>query len=139
MSAPLAKARRSDAERAAEWTLRVNCACLVTRRALRTKFAKVDFYSSDVIGKRRDGSCVYAQATAGGSECARTRRRKLEAVPWHPSERVLLLQLVERPPLPGERGKAWAFMVHEYYADDLALPYDRTWHNSCAVWPVPRE
>lgn len=106
----IAKSKRPEAERAGEWFLREKMGCVVTRRALRTKFAKVDFYAADIIGKREDGSCVYAQVTAGGSEALRVRRRKLEKVPWHWSEDVLLLQMQEKE-FSG-RGKKWEFRVH---------------------------
>ena len=137
----IAKSHRPEAERAAEWCLREKFGCVVTRRALRTKFAKVDFFAADVIGKMVDGANVYAQATAGQDECVRLRRRKLEKVPWHTDERVLVLQLVERQSPVNARSKEWFFRVHEYSgafrSNDERVKRD--WMDVCEAIPVPRE
>lgn len=114
MAKPQAKAKRADAERAAEWYLRERCACVITRRAVRTQWHKVDFWAADVVGKRKDGSHVYAQATAGGSEALRQRRRKLEKIPWHVSDMVLVLQLTSTEDPANRRRKQWWFRVHLY-------------------------
>lgn len=111
---PLAKTKRAEAERAAEWYLHERCGCVLTRRAVRSQFHKVDFWAADVVGKRPDGSHVYAQATAGGSEALRRRRRKLERVPWHGSDFVMVLQLTETQDPANRRRKQWWFRVHVY-------------------------
>ena len=85
-----------EAEVAAEWALIERFGCLPgwTRRALRTKFARVDFFASDVMGKREDGSMVWAQVTKAKSTAnVRPRRRKLERVPWSNLDLVLLLHM----------------------------------------------
>ena len=133
---PVAKSKRPEAERAGEWYLREVAGCVVTRRALRTKFAKVDFYAADIIGKRADGSCVYAQVTAGGAEALRTRRRKLERVPWHPSETVMVLQLTFTPDPANKARKLWFFRVHPYahgagtWGEVTAAPVRREWFRA---------
>jgi len=116
--APVAKSMRPVAERAGEWWMREVMGCVRTRRALRTKFARVDFYAADIIGKLADGACIYSLVTAGQAEAVRTRRRKLEAIPWHPSERVLLLKLFSEPDSAKANAKLWYFRVHEYLHQD---------------------
>ena len=132
---------RPKAERAGEWYLREVCGCVATRRALRTKFARVDFFASDIIGKLPNGACVYAQVTAGGNEALRTRRRKLEAVPWHESEAVLVLQLVSTPDPVNATRKLYWFRVHRYdqsrgewSLDREAAPVNRDWFKA---WKPP--
>jgi len=133
MPRKVAKSKRPEAERAGEWYLREVCGCVVTRRALRTKYAKVDFYCADIIGKHADGSCVYAQATAGGNAALRIRRRKLETVPWHESEKVMVLQLTFMPDPANMRRKLWFFRVHRY--DHV---HDRNWRVDSVAEPVPK-
>lgn len=111
---PLGKGKRAEAERAAEWYLRERCGCIHTRRAVRTQWQKVDFWAADVVGKRADGSHVYAQATTGGDEALRTRRRKLEQYAWHVSDMVMVLQLTATPNPANRRRKEWWFRVHVY-------------------------
>ena len=90
-----AKSKRPEAERAGEHYLREVEGCVATVRAVRTMYQRQDLFASDIVGKQPDGSHVYAQVTAGQSEAVRTRRRKLDAIPWHESDTVLLLQLVQ--------------------------------------------
>ena len=90
---PLPKAFHSAAERAAEHFAIEVLACVKTRRATRSQFQSVDFFSCDVMGCREDGSKVYIQVTCGGKQALRTRRKKIEAEAWHPSEEVYLLEL----------------------------------------------
>ena len=124
------KAKRVDAEKAGEHYLR-NLGCVCTRRPVRTQFQSIDFFGSDVVGKLSDGSHVYAQVTTGQVEAARVRRRKLEAYPWHPSDRVLLLQLAVDA---GTRPFRWYFRLHEYKLEGT----ERVWHNSSEEIDFPR-
>lgn len=115
----LAKGRRADAERAAEHALVHHWGCKHTRRAIKTQFQSVDFFGSDVVGKREDGSHVYCQVTAGQqAETVRRRRRKLDYFPWHGSDTVLLLQLKERA---DKRPKIYYFRIH---TPDLGTGWD---------------
>lgn len=110
----MAKADQSNAERAAEWWAREQ-GCVLTRRALRTKFAKVDFFASDIMGKRADGSMVFIQVTAAvGSGNVTARRRKLEAVPWAQTDSVFLLHFRREPDPANRRKLKYYFRVHEY-------------------------
>ena len=68
----------------------------VTRRALRTKWAKVDFFGADVIAKDPMVT-VYCQVTkskTSGNIAA--RRRKLEKIPWVNSDKVYVFELREQ-------------------------------------------
>ena len=138
MAGKVAKSKRPEAERAGEWYLREVCGCVVTRRAVRTKWQSVDFFASDVMGKRLNGRTFYAQVTAGKVEAVRSRRRKLEAVPWHPSDRVMVLQLVFTPNPAHARRKLWFFRVHNYnhgltpewLVDDEAASVPKTWFRA---------
>lgn len=129
---PIAKTMRAPAERAAEWYLREVCGCVVTRRAVRTRYQSVDFFACDIMGKRENGSMVWAQVTAGGPEALRVRRRKLEKIPWHSSDAVIVLQLTSTPNPANARSKLWFFRVHRY----LAL---NTWVVDVEAAPVKRE
>ena len=111
-----AKSKRPEAERAGEHYARAIEGCVATVRAVRTKWQRQDLFASDIVGKRKDGTHVYAQVTAGQSEAVRTRRRKLDAIPWHESDTVLLLQLVQTDNPANARGKLWFFRVHKYCA-----------------------
>ena len=80
-----------EAEVAGEHLLRAHFACVLTRRAIRTKFAAIDFFACDVMGRRADGSMIWLQVTtAKGTGTVAVKRRKLEAIPWNAFERVLL-------------------------------------------------
>ncbi len=116
----IASSKRPQAERAAENAMLNVMGCVVTRRAIRTRFNKTDFFGADVIGIRQDGSKVFCQATCGGVEAVRQRRRKLEAIPWHRSDTVCILQLVERQAVVNARSKQWHFRVHEYDLESRA-------------------
>lgn len=128
------KTKRADAERAAEWYARERLECVLTRRAVRTKWQSVDFFAADVVGKRQDGSHVYIQATAGQSESLRVRRRKLERVPWHESDAVLVLQLTWTPDPANARRRKWWFRVHHFTHDEDP----RGWCVSDEAIPVPQ-
>ena len=133
MSKTIAKKHRATAERAAEHYLVHNLDCVAVRRAIRTQWQSVDFFASDVVGKRKDGSHIYAQVTAGKNETVRRRRRKLDAFPWHTSDTVLLLQFVETPDPANARRKLFFFRVHsrnddgEWSVDDVAQPIAKDW------------
>ena len=128
-----AKSKRSDAERASVWYAVKNHNCIITRRALRTKFQKVDFFASDVVGKKIDGSHVYIQTTAGQSQAVTARRRKLEAVPWHYTDTVELLQLDQEQNPKNKRSKNWFFIVHVFNH------IDRLWENNKHRVDIPKE
>jgi len=117
MPRPLvAKTHRLEAERAAEHYLYEVCGCQPEQiiRAVRTRYQKIDLWAADVMGRRKDGHCYFAQATAGGSEAVRTRRRKLEQISWNPYDHVFVLQLVERQDIVNMRRKSFFFRVHRY-------------------------
>lgn len=107
------KSKRPEAERASEWYLNLVEKCVVTVRAVRTQWQRQDLFASDIVGKTKTGCHVYAQVTAGQEEAVRQRRRKLEVIPWHPTDKVLLLQLVHTPNPKNARSKLWFFRVHE--------------------------
>jgi len=134
MPAKIAKSRRPQAERAAEWGAIEVLECEHTRRALRTKYAKVDFYGADILGCTWDGAKVYIQVTAGQSGAVIKRRKKLQAYPWHLSERVMVWQLVERQDVANPRKKNWFFRVWEY---GCGKKWDRTWREWPDVIRVP--
>ena len=86
------KADPKIAEWAAEHLAR-EMGCVVTVRAMRTKFTRQDLFAADVIGKRKDGSLVAIQATCGDSANVAHRRRKMEAVPWSLTDTVLIAEM----------------------------------------------
>jgi len=128
-----AKSKRAEAERASEHYAYEYMDCVITRRACRTKWQSVDMFCADVVGKTATGSHVYIQATAGQNEAVRQRRRKLESIPWHKSDRVLLLQLVNSQDPDNKRRKLYHFRVHRY---DIS---NKSWSVDSIECPVPRE
>lgn len=141
----IAKSKRPQAERAGEWCLAECFACIRTRRALRTKFAKVDFWGSDVMGMRKGGTKVFAQVTCGGNTALSVRRKKLEKYPWHPTDTVIVLQMVERQDVADQRKTAWFFRVHrleQYFhqykpveLNQITAP-EREWSSTQDVIPI---
>lgn len=145
-----AKSKRGDAERAAEHYCHDQMKCVITRRAVRTKWQKQDFFGCDVIGKRADGVHVYVQVTAGQHSAVTARRRKLEDIPWHKTDIVHLLQLVQTEDPANARRKLWFFRLHMYVPDscfcedryplqDFLLGKKRVWKTEENAIPVPRE
>lgn len=135
-ASPIAKSKRPQAERAAEWVLRKHWGCVVTRRAVQTKWQKVDFFGADVVGKRKNGTYVYAQVTVGKVEAVRVRRRKIEQIPWSKSDSVFLLQLVERADPVNARRKQWFFRIHflrhkgVWMAVESVIPVENKWFKA---------
>lgn len=130
-----AKAMRSAAERAAVWYAHIVHGCIITRRAVRTQFQSVDMFAADIVGKHQDGSHVYLQVTAGQSSAVTARRRKLEKIPWHESDTVELLQLVQTENPANARRKLWFFRVHVYNeagwsTKEEALAIPKEWFKS---------
>lgn len=117
----------AKAERAAEHWLRY-CGCVAIRRAVRTRFQKIDFFGCDIMGRSKTGATAWVQVTCGESADVAHRRRKLEALPWLKNDNVLILQMKSE-----QLGRtiAYRFRIHEY---------------RCGKWdvwevdePIPRE
>lgn len=127
------KSKRPEAEKGTEWYLHEVENCVITVRAIRTKWQRQDLFAADVIGKRKNGTMAYAQATAGRDEAVRQRRRKLDVIPWHKSDTVLLLQLTQTPDPANNRRKLWFFRVHRLDVINLIWSVDEQ------AFPVPKE
>jgi len=131
------KTKRGEAERAGEWFLHEIEGCVETVRAIRTKWQRQDLFASDVVGKKKNGAHVYAQVTAGQDGAVRVRRRKLDKIPWHPSDKVFLLQLVHTANPANARSKLWFFRVHRmntamltWKVDDVAQDVPKLWFKA---------
>ncbi len=133
-----AKSKRAEAERAAVWFAVEAMGCVHPRRAVKTQYQSVDFWGCDVMGKRPDGSKVFIQVTAGQDSAVTARRRKLEQnEPWHQSDTVLLLQLVQTQDPANARRTNWFFRIHAY--DRLRLCYStREGRTEPKAFPVPK-
>jgi hypothetical protein len=152
------KAKRGDAERAGCHYVREIHKCVIHRRALKSQYQSVDFFASDVVAKRIDGSHVYVQVTAGQASAVSSRRKKLEKIPWHPSDTVELVQLVQNPDPANARKTLWFFRCHvyklePYWREDVEIPLKngevfkdviiyhkegrRVWHTLETAVPVP--
>ena len=105
---PVAKSRRPQAERAAEWVAVEVFGCTETQRATRTKFQKIDFFGCDVMGMR-PGFKEWIQVTAGQRQAVQVRRKKLVDKDWVYTDRVWVFRLVQE----GKSGriKLWHFDV----------------------------
>ena len=137
MTKKICKSKRPQAERAAEWVLRERYGCVATRRALRTKYSKVDMFGCDVVGVDEDGYRIWVQVTAGQLSAVSARRRKLEKYPWHPTDMVMVWQLSSRP---GKgRRKEWYFKAWEYeylpYSDSKTGREWRIWDELMFIRP----
>jgi len=129
------RALRRQAEVAAEHFAVERLKCVAIRRAVRTQWQKVDFFGADVLGKLPTGAHVYIQVTTGASGCVSERRKKLAAIPWHPSDTVLLLNLVATASAAKGRRTEYWFRVEEF--DSVDGP--RAWFDWPESVPVPRE
>jgi hypothetical protein len=103
--------RQRQVECAAEHFLRSAFDCINTVRAVKTRFQRQDLFAADCLGKRRMGGLLVAlQVTCGKSANVAQRRRKMEAVQWHPWDTVLLGEF--RSERSG-RGKRHWFRMHQ--------------------------
>ena len=66
------------------------------------------------MSKRKGGTHVYIQVTAGQDSAITVMRRKLEKVPWHETDTVILLRLVETQDPCRKKRKLWWFKVFIY-------------------------
>ena len=131
----IAKSKRPEAERAAEHVAVEVFGCVATRRALRTKFAKVDFFGCDVIGLARRGVKFWLQVTAGQMGAVQTRRKRLLQYEWGDDDYVMVMQLVERAKVDNPREKEWFFRVWELHRkgvwDEISpIPIKREWFKA---------
>ena len=131
----IAKSKRPEAERAAEHVAVEVFGCAATRRALRTKFAKVDFFGCDVMGFGSMLNHYWIQVTAGQIQAVQTRRKKLEKYPWAENDEVYVMQLVERAKVDNPRQKEWFFRVWHL---DRMLSLKDVWHEEPPI-PIKRE
>jgi hypothetical protein len=113
-----------EAEVAAENYLKTFCE--QTRRTVRSKWHKIDFFGADVIGKT-DVLTYYVQVTTAKDPAS--RRRKLEVGPWSAFDRVKLFQVVERNAVANAhrierffRVHNYDFLAHKWYIDDKPIP-----------------
>ena len=127
--------KRREAEVASEWYGRETLGCVATRRTVKAKFNKVDFFAADMVGKRKDGSHVYIQVTAGQADKVRIRRRKLEKYPWHKTDTVQIVRLIQTIDPANARRKLWFFRVHAY---DL-VNGKRQWSTEEQAVRIPSE
>lgn len=129
------KTKRAEAERASEWYAIHFHKCVVTRRATRSRFQKIDFFGCDTMGKKKDGTMVFIQVTAGNNTQVTKRRRKLEAIPWQDTDRVELLQLIQTINPANARRKKWYFRIHCYRR--AAAGY-REWVTEVQAYSIPK-
>lgn len=130
-----ARKKRAEAERAAQWVAHEIYGCVVSRRAVRTQWQSVDFFAADVVGKKADGTHIYIQATAGRHAAVTARRRKLEKIPWHKTDTVIILQLIQTIDPANARKKLWFFRVHRlscgvWNTYENAIPIPQKWFKS---------
>ena len=132
-----AKSMRRVCEVAAEWYAHEILKCIVTCRAVRTKWQSQDMFASDVIGKKESGKMVFLQATAGQNSAVSIRRKKLTEIPWANTDVVQVLQLVSTEDPANSRRKLFFFRVHKYRI--VTHRSVRKWITSTEAIPIPRE
>ena len=136
MTKTLAKDLRAKAERAAEWVAREHFGCIHTRRAVKTRFNKTDFFGADIIGLRNDGTKIWVQVTAGQDAAVSQRRKKLEKYTWHETDSVYVWQLRETPNPANRRRMLYHFRLCELMPDgswvnwDSAILIRREWFKA---------
>ena len=106
--------KRKDAEKATVWFAYKKLGAVRHVKSIQTQYQRVDIFSTDVASKDKTGAVTYIQTTAGKDQAVFARRKKLEKVPWHESERVLLAQLKQRQQIVNARKKEWFFKIWEY-------------------------
>ena len=125
-----AKSKRKDAERAAVWMAYEMFNAVRHAKSIQTKWQRVDIFGADVASKDKDGRITYIQVTAGQDSAIRARKKKLEKIPWHFSERVILIQLKQRQEVVNARRKEWFFKVWEFICRSDG-------HRKWEFWPKP--
>ena len=126
------KALQRQAEVAAGHFMKARLGCCAIRRAVRTQWQKVDFFGADLVGVLSTGAKIYVQVTTGSHSAMSARRAKLGDFPWHPSETVLLLNLVATvSPAKGRKTEYW------FRVEELARP-QMVWNDWPEPIPVPR-
>ena len=135
------KALRRQAEVAAEHYMVERLGCVEIRRAVRTQWQKVDFFGADLVGVLSTGAKIYVQVTTGASAAMSVRRAKLAAFPWHPSETVLLLNLVATASAAKGRRTEYWFRVEEFAGKPMFSDVGtvRCWEDWPETIPVLRE
>lgn len=78
------------AERHAANIARNVMGCVVLWCAPTVKYQNTDIFGSDIVGKDSKGRTFYIQVTTGGPQAVRTRKKKMESIPWGEHDRVLL-------------------------------------------------
>ena len=106
------------AEQAAVWYACERLSCVVYRRAVRSQWQSVDMFACDIVGKQVTGRHVYLQVTAGKSQAVTKRRRKIEAIPWHESDIVQILQFRQKVNAHDRRKRVSSFRVHDFRLSD---------------------
>lgn len=107
----------------------------MTRRAVQTRFQKVDFFGCDVMGKDGDSRTFWAQVTTGQADAVLQRKKKLLAFPWGISDRVFVLRMLDLPDPANLGKKLWYFQVHqlalgEWYQWEEAYPVPTSWFRA---------
>jgi len=148
-----AKSKRREAEVASEWYAKIVHGAVITVRAMKTQWQRQDLFASDCVGKRADGSHIYLQVTAGQATAVSARKRKLEAVPWHESDTVELLQLIQAPNPANARQTLYYFKTWEFIMDyrreervdvvartveEVFVPLGRKWRAKEESWPIDK-
>ena len=94
----MTKQDQQNAEKAIEWYLYEICGCPIhqIRRAIRTKYQKVDFFGCDAMGMDHNGTKIFIQVTTGEYEAVRQRKRKLEKFTWHKYDNINVFQMIKK-------------------------------------------
>ncbi len=80
---------------------------------------------------------MYLQVTAGSTDKVRDRMRKLEMIPWHESDTVQIIRLVQTDnPGTGSR-QLWFFRVHEWKLVPVSNINEMYWLTHEKAVPVP--
>ena len=135
---PNPKHLRAKAERAAVWYCREVLGCVAHRKAVRTKWQAVDFFGADIVAKDEEGIHFYIQVTTGSHSSVTKRRRKLESVPWHPTDRVMLLQLVQLPDPANAKRKKQYFRIHNLVRTSENPVLRKHWITDSRAFEIPR-
>lgn len=120
-------------EVAAEWFAYEHLDAIETRRPVKTKFAKQDFFGADVMARLVDGGLAWLQVTKGDRRAGWKKRKQVLPATYMDGERFLVLFARAEPDPKDGRRNIYLFDVQEH---DPAAPRDAT-AKGWRMWPDP--
>jgi len=108
----MTKQDQANAEKAAQWLL-ASWGYTQQRKAVRTKYQKVDFFGADIMAMDDyRGYKIFCQVTTGGYEAIRQRKRKLEQYIFSEHDDVFIFVMKKE-----KKGRSFEYWFEINYFD----------------------